>query len=325
MKNKVTLWSRRLVPYVLPLVVLTGMVIYVFTNLDQFKRLTIASWWWCVALAIAFVVQIFPSALLVRKLLQIFQVKLSFWEAVGLVFISGMGHYLAPYVGGWGLKAAYLKARHKFPLSYFASIIGGTALLSVAISSLVGLLVLGYLMLVKGVFNLIILILLAAPLLLTGIIVLLPAGQIKSKNRLLIKINRIWEGWKKLSENPQDLAVLTFLTVLISVLGIISLYIAFRVVSEYVSLANTIVIWSLTSLAQLVQISPAGLGVSELVIIFTSRALGEVMVIGVSVAAIRRAVSTLVILVGGGISSILLSRSLVRSTSRPEKTEEPGE
>lgn len=319
MRDTIYFWSKRLVPYILPLVVLSGMVIYFFNNLDQFKRLTITSWWWCGALVIAFAVHTIPSALLVRKLLQIFQVKLSFWEAVGLVFLSGMGNYLAPYVGGWGLKAAYLKSRHKFPLSYFASIVGGTALLSLSINALLGLMVLVYLVMAKGVFNLIIFILLLAPLLLTGIIIFLPAGQIKSQNRFLVKINRIWEGWKKLSEKPRDLAILAFLTFLIAVLGVICLYIAFRVVSENISPANAIIISALTALSQLMQIAPAGLGISELVIIFTSRALGEVMVIGVSVAIIRRAVATVVILVGGGIASIALSRSLVHSSPSARK------
>ena len=308
-------FSKRFLPYLFPAIVLTAAIIYLLEHLDQFKQLEISSGWWLVALFAATILQAGPAALIIKKLLKIFNVRLSFWEAVGLVFMTGMGNYLVPYMGGMGLRATYLKKKYGFSLGNCASTVGGTALLSISINAFIGLLVVGFLFITKGVFSPVIFSLFFGCLLLTGVIIFGPAREIKTANRFLSKLNRVWEGWRIISQRPGDLIILAFITFLTSLSGIIILYISFRVVSDNIALSETIIISMMTGLSSLVNLTPAGLGIGEMVIVFTSRALGQVIVIGVSVALIRRVVATLIIFPGGGVASYILSRSLLKSSA----------
>jgi uncharacterized membrane protein YbhN (UPF0104 family) len=254
--------------------------------------------------------------LIFKKLLGIFQIRLGFWEAAGLVFLTGVGNFLLPYVGGIGLRAAYLKKKYGFSFGYFASTVGGAILLNIAINAAIGLLMVFYLLLAKGVFSPAIFIIFLCCLLLPGFLIFIPVREIKSDNRLLRKINRIWEGWGMISRSRFDVAALAGFSFLTAFFGVLNLYCSFRVVSDGILFADAVIVSAMTALSSLINITPSGLGVSELVIVFTSRALGYMAVISVSVALIMRTVSAVIIFAGGGISSYLLSRAAVCYSGR---------
>ncbi len=307
-------WARQAALYVFPALVLAVAAIYISSNFDQFRQLEISSWWWLAALVAGCLAQSLSSALVFKKLLAIFQVRLSFWEAAGLVFLTGIGNFLVPYVGGIGLRAAYLKKRYGFSLRYFASTVGGAALLTISINAVIGLLMVLYLLATRGVFSPAIFFIFLCCLLLPGMLILLPPCEIKSKNWILQKISRIWEGWGMISRHRGDIAVLAWFTFLTAFFGILTLHCAFRVVNDSILFVDAVIVSAMTALSALVNVTPSGLGISDLVIFFTSRALGHLAVIGVSVALIWRGVSTAIIFAGGGIASYLLPRASIKDS-----------
>jgi len=313
---------KRLLPYILPVVVLAAAVIYFLNNRDQFRQIRIASWWWLWILFLGCFSQSFFSALVFKRLLKIFDIGLGFWESLGLVYVTGMGNFLVPYVGGIGLRAAYLKKRYGFPLDYFASTVGGVALLSISINALIGLLVVLYLLAVRATLSPIIFLIFLFCLMVPVALILLPARRFNPQNRLLDKINRVWEGWKIISRQGGDVAVLSGYILLTAISGVLILYCSFRVVSDTISLADAAVISAMTSLSALVNITPSGLGISELAVVFTSKALGYITVISISGALIRRAVSSILLFGGGMISSHALSKVAFHSAGETKSTDE---
>ena len=316
MNPKLISISKKTLPYLFPVIVLAAAAIYLLNNLDQFKQIKISSWWWLAALFIGCFSQSVFAALVFKKLLDIFQVRLGYLEALGLVYVTGMGNYFVPYVGGMSLRAAYLKKRYGFSLGYFASTVGGAALLSISINALIGLLVLLYLLATRGVFNLIIFLVFLFCLILPVILIFLPARKFNTKNRLLQKIGEVWQGWKYISRQPADVAALAMLIFLTAAAGVLILYFSFRIVSEPIPFPDAVIISAMTSLSALVNLTPSGLGISELVLVFTSRVLGYMIAVGISAALVRRVISSILLFAGGGISSWLLSRAIVKNEGK---------
>jgi uncharacterized membrane protein YbhN (UPF0104 family) len=315
MNRNIQRFLKLFLPYLFLAVIIVVGAIYIVKNIDQFRQIKIISWWWMVALLISFLGQAFASALIFRKLLGIFHIRLGLLEAVGLVYLTGVGNFLLPYVGGIGLRATYLKKKYGFSLSYFASTVVGNAVLTVAINALLGLIMTLYLYIEKNIFYPWIIVIFLCFLVLPVIVLLSPVVGFKSKNLVVRKINQVWEGWGIISRRFGDVAVLAAFSLLTSLLGISILYCSFRAVSEEITIINAAVVASMTALSALVHVTPAGFGITELVIVFTSRALGQLSIISVSVALIIRAVSMIIVFTGGGISSYILSRRLINEHS----------
>jgi len=313
---------KRLLPYILPTIVLAAAAIYFLNNRDQFRQIRIVSWWWLWILCLGCFIQSFFSALVFKRLLKIFDIELGFWESLALVYVTGMGNFLVPYVGGIGLRAAYLKKRYGFSLEYFASTVGGVALLSTALSALIGILVVIYLLASRATFSPIIFFIFFFCLIIPVALIFFPTRKFNPQNRLLDKINRVWEGWKIISKRGRDVVALSGYIFLTAISGILILYCSFRVVSDTITLADAAVISVMTRLTALVNITPSGLGISELAIVFTSRALGYMAVISISGALIRRVVSSVFLFGGGIISSHILSKLAFSAAERVKNIHE---
>ena len=310
MNYKIKRRVKLVLPYIFLLAIMVVGGIYFISNSNQFRELKISSWWWLTALFLSCLLQSVPSAIINKKLLSLFEIQLGFWEALGLVYISGVGNYFVPYIGGMSLRATYLKRKYEFSLSYFAGTVGATALLSIFVNSLIGIIVVIYLLIVKGIFSLPIFLLFIGLFLLAGLVAFSPIRRIKSSNHFFSKINKIWEGWRIISQRTADILVLAFLVFSTAVFNVLIMYSAFRVLNEIIPIADAIIISTLSALSAIVNITPGGLGITELVIVFSSQALGQLTIISVSVALIIRVVSALLVFAGGGISSYKLSRSI---------------
>jgi uncharacterized membrane protein YbhN (UPF0104 family) len=309
---------RQFFPYIFLLAIMAVGGIYFISNFNQFRELKISSWWWLTALFLSCLLQSVPSALINKKLLSLFKIRLGFWEALGLVYITGVGNYFVPYIGGMSLRATYLKRKYEFSLGYFAGTIGATALLSIFVNAFIGIIVAMYILAVKGVFSLPILLLFVGLFLLSGSVAFSPIRRIKLSSPFFSKINKIWEGWRIISRRPVDILFLAGLVFLIAVFSFLIMYSAFRVFNEIIPPTDAIIVSTLSSLSAMVNITPAGLGITELVIVFSSQALGQLTIISVSVALIIRVVSALLVFAGGGIFSYKLSRSIFEPPIRKQ-------
>jgi uncharacterized membrane protein YbhN (UPF0104 family) len=306
---------KKIVPYIFLFLILAAAVVYFSKNYQQFRDIKILSVWALLGVGAVCLLQLIPSALVFKKLLEIFRVKLGLMESIGLVLVTSMGNFLIPYVGGMGARAAYLKKRYDFPLSYFASTVGGAAILTLGINSLIGLFVVGYLYFSDGIFEGIIFFIFGGLLGASIVLIVFPFKKIRSKWWFFSKLNGVLEGWRIISRKPGDVIILGGYIFLTALCNIIIIYLSFLVISPVISLPDAIIVSSMTALSSLVNLTPAGLGISEIVIVFTSHTLGYMTVISISMALIWRFITSIIIFAGGAISSYLLSRAALSPAS----------
>jgi len=315
--------KNRFIYYIIPTVILIVAVIYLKENLPRFREIRVTSKWALGGLILCSLLESIPGGGLFKKLLNLFKVRLNLMEAVGLVYITAMGNYIIPYLGGMGLRATYLKRRYNFPLSYFASTVAGTALLSFLINAFLGLVVMIYLSLWEGLQSGPLTFLFLVFFISSFLLIIVPFKGVKSKRWFFQKLNQVLEGWKIISKDKKELVGLSSIIFLSAVLRLFSVYFAFRILTENITFLNSAVISSMSSMSGLISFTPAGLGINELVIVFTSRTLGYLVVLSVSVVLIQRVVTTVIVFIGGTISSYALSKAAISSDDGNQKTQSP--
>jgi uncharacterized protein (TIRG00374 family) len=86
--------------------------------------------------------------------------------------------------------------------------------------------------------------------------------------------------------------------------------VAFRMVSQNVSLGQTLLFASATVLTQLVSIAPGGLGVREAIVAAVASIIGFDPVVSVVAVSLDRLVMTTIIVITGWVSSIYLGKEI---------------
>jgi uncharacterized protein (TIRG00374 family) len=98
-------------------------------------------------------------------------------------------------------------------------------------------------------------------------------------------------------------------------------WLAFHMLSQDVSFGDVILFASASVLTQLISFAPGGLGITETIVGFVASTLGFELSVSVVAVALDRLVSTSVILLAGGISTIMLGRKIpeIPATKNSEK------
>lgn len=300
---------KKIIPYLITLIFLLIGLNYFITNYPKFRQISVVSWLSVLGIIVTYLIVYILNALVFKTLLKIFCIPLTFPEAIALSFITLLGNYILPGVGGMGLRAAYLKKRYHFPVSQFMSTIAATALITVTVNALIGLLAFFYLFYTRGLYNWLILGILAV--IFTGcvLVIIFPFKPLRSNYFLVRKFNEALEGWQRISKNKRRLRNIALIIIGISIVMIMNLYFTFRVFMVTVKPLDTMLISSLDTIATLINITPGALGVSEGVVVFISRVLNYLPVITLTSVMIRRVVAFSLTIIGGSLSSFFLTRS----------------
>lgn len=301
---------KRLVPYVLALVVIGAGAGYALRNAPAFESLEISSWGlipWLVATSIIIVIL---NGLVFRLLVEEFGVGLSFPEALGLSFLTAIGAYVVPGVGGLGLRGAYLKKKHGFQVSKFVSTIGVSFVLTLALNAVVGLCVFFGLYLSGRVESLVIPAIFAVVAAGGVIVLFVPSGRWPARLPLFKKADSTLAGWRSLLRNRKLMTRLVVLLLTISLAAVVNLYLALSVFDSGVTFLDAFVISSMDILTLVVNITPDRIGISEGAVLATSDVFGYAPAAVLAGTVIRRLVSILVAVLGGGVSALLLARSV---------------
>lgn len=94
---------------------------------------------------------------------------------------------------------------------------------------------------------------------------------------------------------------------------------AFRMLSQNVKISDAILFSSISVLTQLVSIAPGGLGVTETIVGGIAFLLGFELGVSIVAVGIDRLISTSVILVVGGASTIILGKQLSDISLMPDE------
>jgi uncharacterized protein (TIRG00374 family) len=138
----------------------------------------------------------------------------------------------------------------------------------------------------------------------------LPVEKIRMPEKIRQLMNQAIDGWTTIGRNPDLLLKLTSLQIVLIVLLSLRYWIAFRMLSQDVTMGQTLLFASASILTQLISIAPGGLGVREAIVASVATILG--FDAGVSVVAIGldRLVITIMIVLTGWVSTIILGKQI---------------
>jgi len=239
---------------------------------------------------------------LLRELCRPFRVSLGGVEASALAAWAGLVNYLTPFVGGTGVRAVYLKRRHKLPYASFVSVQTATYSLLFALSSIVGL---GSLLILPSVergARVGLAVTLSLILVSSLAVHRWPFRVPNGSGPIQGFVRRTLEGLGEIRRAD--------LTRLIALLGAnllaqaISLTLAFATLGVPLRPPEALLIASLSSFSVLLAITPAALGISEGIVVFAATVVHLHAPTALAAAALRRLVSFSVTVIGASLGYV---------------------
>jgi uncharacterized membrane protein YbhN (UPF0104 family) len=246
-------------------------------------------------------------------------IDLGFWEWFGLSAVTSMGNYLSPFRGGAAIRGVYFKTKYHLPYALFLSTLAVLYVLSFSANAVIGLLALLVLGLNFGVTNGALTLFLAACL-------LLPVAAFVAVPRLprlpgawTEGLNRVVEGWRFIAAQPATLLKLVGLAVLNAAVTLLMIHFSFAALGADLPLVKSLIASTLFLISAMIPLTPAGLGIAEVMLVLTSQTLGVEGIVSVFSAGLNRSAMIVVSLVLGPLFSYLLSRRAPRdATVEPE-------
>lgn len=227
------------------------------------------------------------------------------------IMLQFVNNFLNRFIseGGAVYRGAYLKTQYGFPVSKFLASLGGVYIISLMTNALLGLLFSLFLYLGSGIYNLYLVLLFG--LILSGALLMIAIHPtFKSEKWLFKKLNLVVKGWNNIKTNSR-LVLFIFLLSCLALLnaGIIT-RIVYRSLGWEIPLFNALFYSTISSIANVVNLTPGGLGINEAILMFSSGIIGlssEIILLG---SLLLRAISMFSTLSIGGISYAILNYRL---------------
>jgi uncharacterized membrane protein YbhN (UPF0104 family) len=248
---------------------------------------------------------------------------ISYKDGFFLAAASTLANQL-PISGGILSKGFYLKRRHEISYAKFFSATTALFFCFLAVNGIIGVFLLLYWYIAKNIP--------VSPTLMIGFLLMvaglivfcLPLEQIKFPQKIHKWIHQAIEGWMLISRNLVLLLRLIGLQTILMLLLAIRYWLAFRMLSQNISLDQAILFSAASILTQLVSIAPGGLGVREVIVSAVASALGFDLGASITAVGLDRLISTLGIYLIGGASSMVLSKQISEPpTQRDEQESSP--
>ena len=132
---------------------------------------------------------------------------------------------------------------------------------------------------------------------------------------------QVLEGWSLISDNR--LLVLKLLGIQVGMMVLLALryWVAFKMLSQSVTIEQTLLFASASVLTNLASFAPGGLGVREGIVSGIAMLLGFAPGISIVAVGLDRFVSTVVIVLIGWVSTVLIGKeisSVIHKESKPD-------
>lgn len=298
--------------------IIAAFVYYLYLNADQYQRLLNISVPGAIALfalTLAFpVLNGLQNILLYRSL----GIPISYWDGYLITAASTLANQL-PISGGVVSKGFYLKQRYNLSYTTFISSTVALFVCFIAANALVGLGILLYwIFFDKMVVNPVLLLTyigMAAFIL----IFWFPLDRIKVPGKIQNWSAQAIEGWVLISKNPVLLFRLIGLQFLLMLLLAARYWLAFHMLSQNVTMTQTLLFASASILTQLVSIAPGGLGVREALVGTVAATLGFDPAVSAVAVGLDRLASTLMVLMTGWFSTVVIGKQMSEARTKPDE------
>jgi uncharacterized protein (TIRG00374 family) len=225
-----------------------------------------------------------------------------------------MFNYYLPAKGGTVAKAYYLNKKFDFKYSYYFSLLTGSYLISLALTSTLGLLatfsisIFGGKLLFPLVFGF--LFILVCTVLISFIAKFLLKFQFRFKKHKLTQILENLRNGMAYFSNNKKLTLYFFLCTTIYIIAMAGrLYLSFKAIDVQIDFIEIVIVRTLTEFSFFVSLIPGNLGLKEGIIIFASGMFDIAPNQAAAAALLDRAISVIVIFgFGFFFSKILLGK-----------------
>lgn len=291
-----------------------GFFYYVYINADKYRAL--------LRLSIPDVTSLFILSLLFpvlggisnAHLFRSMGADISYQDGIFLAAASTLANQL-PISGGIVSKGVYLKRKHDISYAKFFSATAALFFCYLSVNGLIGISILLY----RAAFQNFPI----PPVLLIGFslmaaclsVFLLPVQRIKIPEKIRAIIYQSIEGWTLLNKKTALLFQLIVMQMTMMALLAARYWLAFRMLSQSITFEQAMLFSTASLLTQLVSIAPGGLGVREAIVGTVASALGFETGASIVAVGLDRLISTLGILLAGGIGIVVLGKKISEPVS----------
>ncbi len=286
---------------------LAALASYLYINAEKYKQLLHLSVIGVIALLVlAFTFPVFNGFINIY-MFQSLSVNLSYPEGFLLAAAATLANQL-PLPGGILARGMYLKKKHGLSYTqYFGSQLA-LFLCAFAINGFLGLGVLIVAFLSTGSVPPPILLIAFTMMAATILVLWLPLERITIPAALRRWTQQALQGWTLFSHYPVVLLKLIGLEIITTVLLAMRYWVAFHMLSQNVTMGQVLLFSCASILTQLISFLPGGLGVREAIVGGIALVLGFDFAVSVAAVGLDRLVSTVVVVLVGGISTVILGR-----------------
>lgn len=241
------------------------------------------------------------NALILKKILHLFNVRLLLRECMGICSATAVGNLLTAFGGGTITKAVYLERRYAFPYTAFLSSMSAVYMIDLLLVGIMGSTVIA----LKGLLDSREGIAAFVVFLFLGIIAFtLTVAPVRFKDRngrIARKLVDLVRGWERIRADRKLIFSIGLLLLINNILAAIELMAGYYAFSTKVDFPTALLIGMLTGLLTVIKLTPANLGVQEGVIAFSSMFMGIGFEKGLMAATLIRIVSMVMVFISAGI------------------------
>jgi uncharacterized membrane protein YbhN (UPF0104 family) len=291
---------------------------YVKNNLSDFTKISEISLPYVLLIACISLAVLALNGLFLKVLTIDFGIDLNFFEYLSVSIITSFGNIFLPMKGGSGFRAVYLKSHYDFDYSYFLSSLAANYLVSFNITSLVALTCLAVFYFYLGAFSFPVALVFLAVATVTSWAIFSspPALDWIPLHWARERANQVVLGWHIIRKSHKTLSILCWLTALNLFLSATCTWLEFAAFKmtdpsgHGIGFLQATIFAAIGSLAFLISITPAALGIKESVLMFSSQFLGISPSQALAVSLLDRSVTVLVLCIFFGFASIYINRKL---------------
>ncbi len=296
------------------------LVWYVRNHWEHFRVIADVRPAYLLLMCAVFIPRMVCNGLFTRIAMLAYGVKLPAREWLGLAFLTAFFNQVLPLRAGAGLRAAYLRARHDFPLTYFVSTFSAMYIIMFLVYALLGLIAMALLRVSGEGFSAIVAIVFGGIVVLSIVALAVPFNLPAAQTFPFRELSQISQGWEILRRNTRLLAALTGSILVFALISAIQYRIAFSALNIEISPLGTLLYVSAAIVAMMISLTPASLGIAEAVAVYMGTILNYTPAEALMVQGLIRGVSFIVLAISSPIASRMLGLSLkeIRKLPPPE-------
>ena len=304
--------AKKIISFAVILLTVALAIYYIQKNYHEFSSISLENPYFMIPIILILVINYFLTGLQNNELLKPFGVLMSRIESFQLSIVTGFYNLITPFRGGMAARAVYLKKKYGFAYVNFLATLSAFYVIVFLIGSFAGIAATLWIYFKTSNFSWILFVIFAGVFLSMSVIVVFSPQISETKNLWINRFIKVINGWHLIRKKRRVILSTSVVTIVQLAISSLMLVLQFHVFGISITFSQALFLSAIGSLAILISITPAGLGISEAVIVFSATTIGITPAQSLSAALLGRAVSLVALFILGQIFSYKL---LKRKTS----------